>query len=111
MDLNHAARQAGGVDSPQSTSRRGSSMPFTRKLIVLGAVLAVAVSGIALAETAPGDQRMLPAWVQMANGKNGLSAKACQLPNGELLIVTATNPKEVQHIRGLGFIGLLANVS
>jgi len=26
------------------------------------------------------------------------------LPNGELLTVTATDPKEIQHIRGLGFI-------
>jgi hypothetical protein len=56
-------------------------------------------------------QRMLPAWIQMANGQNGWSAKASQLPNGELLTVTATNPKEVQHIRGLGFIGLLASGS
>ena len=33
-------------------------------------------------------------------------AKASELPNGELLIVTATDPKQVQHIPGLGFIGL-----
>jgi hypothetical protein len=56
-------------------------------------------------------QRMIPAWVQMANGHGGWSAKAAELPNGELLTVTATNPKEVQHIRGLGFIGLLASGS
>jgi|SRR6516165_9587670 hypothetical protein len=56
-------------------------------------------------------QRMLPAWIQMANGQNGWNAKASQLPNGELLTVTATNPREVQHIRGLGFIGLLASGS
>jgi hypothetical protein len=56
-------------------------------------------------------QRMIPAWVQMANGHNGWSAKATELPNGELLTVTATGPKEVQHIRGLGFIGLLASGS
>ena len=37
--------------------------------------------------------------------------KRPQLPNGELLTVTATDPKEVQHIRGLGFIGLLASGS
>ena len=42
---------------------------------------------------------------------NGWSAKATELPNGELLTVTAMNPKEVQHIRGLGFIGLLASGS
>ena len=55
--------------------------------------------------------RMIPAWVQMANGHDGWSAKAAELPNGELLIVTATGPKEVQHIRGLGFIGLLTSGS
>jgi hypothetical protein len=56
-------------------------------------------------------QRMIPAYAQMANGHNGWSAKASELPNGELLTVTATDPKEVQHIRGLGFIGLLASGS
>ena len=45
-------------------------------------------------------RRMIPAWVQMANGNNGWSAKAAELPNGELLTVAATDPKEVQHIRG-----------
>ena len=35
-------------------------MPSTHKLIALGALLAVAVSGIALAETAPGDHPMGP---------------------------------------------------
>ena len=55
--------------------------------------------------------RMIPAWVQMANGHDGWSAKAADLPKGELLTVTATGPKEVQHIRGLGFIGLLTSGS
>jgi hypothetical protein len=54
-------------------------------------------------------QRMIPAWVQMANGDNGWNTKVSELPNGELLTVTTTDPKEVQHIRGLGFIGLLAS--
>ena len=54
-------------------------------------------------------QRMIPAWVQMANGLNGWNAKAAPLPNGELLTVTATSSKEIQHIRGLGFIGLLVS--
>jgi hypothetical protein len=54
-------------------------------------------------------QRMIPAWVQMANGLNFWNAKAAPLPNGELLTVTATSSKEVQHIRGLGFIGLLVS--
>ena len=56
-------------------------------------------------------QRMIPAYAQTVNGLNGWSAKAASLPNGELLTVTATDPKEVQHIRGLGFIGLLASGS
>jgi hypothetical protein len=56
-------------------------------------------------------QRMVPAYAQMANGYNGWSAKATELANGELMTVTATDPKEVQHIRGLGFIGLLASGS
>jgi hypothetical protein len=56
-------------------------------------------------------QRMIPAYAQMANGHDGWSAKSSELPNGELLTVTAPAPKEVQHIRGLGFIGLLASGS
>ena len=56
-------------------------------------------------------QRMIPEWAKMANGLNGWSAKASELPDGELLTVTATSPKEVQHIRGLGFIGLIASGS
>ena len=33
------------------------------------------------------------------------------MPDGELLTVTAADPKEIQHIRGLGFIGLLVSGS
>lgn len=69
--------------------------------------LEIAVTGSA--RTLAAIQRMIPAWVQMANGDNGWSAKVSELPNGELLTVTTTDPKEVQHIRGLGFIGLLAS--
>ena len=36
---------------------------------------------------------------------SGWNTKAASLPNGELRTVTATNPKETLHIRGLGFIG------
>jgi hypothetical protein len=56
-------------------------------------------------------QRMIPAFAQMANAHKGWSANATELPYGELLTVTASDPKEVQHIRGLGFIGLLASGS
>ena len=71
--------------------------------------LEIAVTGSG--RTVVAIQRMVPAWVQTANGHNGWRAKASELPNGELLTVTATDPKEVQHIRGLGFIGLLASGS
>jgi hypothetical protein len=54
---------------------------------------------------------MIPAYAQTVNGLNGWSAKATRVPNGALLTVTATDPKEVQHIRGLGFIGLLVSGS
>jgi hypothetical protein len=56
-------------------------------------------------------QRMIPAWVQTMSGHQGWITKASPLPNGELLTVTATDPKEVQHIRGLGFVGLLVSGS
>jgi len=54
-------------------------------------------------------QRMVPAWAQTMNGHEGWATKASDLPNGESLTVTATDPKQVEHIRGLGFIGLLAS--
>lgn len=54
-------------------------------------------------------QRMVPAWAETMNGHKGWNTKAATLPDGELLTVTATDPKEVQHIRGLGFIGLLVS--
>jgi hypothetical protein len=72
-----------------------------------GLEIAVTGSGRTLAAI----QRMIPAYTQMANGHNGWSAKVSELPNGELLTVTATDPKEIQYIRGLGFIGLLASGS
>jgi len=56
-------------------------------------------------------QRMVPAWAQTMNGQHGWTAKTTSLPDGELLAVTATDPKEIEHIRGLGFIGLLVSGS
>src|SRR5260370_30940333 len=41
-------------------------MPSTRKLIAIGAVLAITASGIALAETTPGDHTMGPDHMQHA---------------------------------------------
>ena len=54
-------------------------------------------------------QRMVPAWAETMNGYKGWATKVATLPSGVELTVTATDPKEVQHIRGLGFIGLLAS--
>jgi hypothetical protein len=71
--------------------------------------LEIAVTGTG--RTLVAIQRMIPAFAQMANAHNRWSAKATELPNGEVLTVTATAPKEVRHIRGLGFIGLLASGS
>lgn len=56
-------------------------------------------------------QRMIPAWVATMNGHQGWTTKTSALPNGELLTVVAVDPKEVQHIRGLGFIGLMVSGS
>ena len=72
-----------------------------------GLEIAVTGSGRALVAI----QRMVPAWARMMNGQHGWTAKADTLPNGELLTVTATDPKEIEHIRGLGFIGLLVSGS
>jgi hypothetical protein len=54
-------------------------------------------------------QRMVPDHAREINGLHGWSAQTAPLPNGVLLTVTATDPKEVQHIRGLGFIGILVS--
>jgi hypothetical protein len=56
-------------------------------------------------------ERMIPAHALEINGLNGWSATTAPLANGVLLTVTAADPKEVQHIRGLGFIGLLVSGS
>lgn len=70
-----------------------------------GLEIAVTGSGRTLAAI----QRMVPAHAQELNKIKGWSAKATSLPNGVLLTVTSGDPKETQHIRGLGFIGLLVS--
>jgi hypothetical protein len=72
-----------------------------------GLEIAVTGSGRTLAAI----QRMVPAHAAEINGLNGWSAKTAPLDNGVLLTVTAGDPKEVQHIRGLGFIGILVSGS
>ena len=56
-------------------------------------------------------QRMVPAHARFIEHKHlyGWSAKAPTLPDGVLLTVTSSNPKEAQHIRGLGFIGIMVS--
>jgi hypothetical protein len=56
-------------------------------------------------------QRMVPAWAETMNGYKGWTTKVATLPNGKSLTVTATDPKEIRHIRSLGFIGLLVSGS
>src|SRR5690349_17444745 len=68
-----------------------------------GIVVAVTGSGRTLAAI----QRMIPAHAQELNGHPGWAASTEMLPDGVRLTVTSTDPKEVGHIQGLGFIGLL----
>ena len=58
-------------------------------------------------------QRMVPAQAQQVDQMrlNGWSAKTEPLPNGVLLTVTSGDPQQLQHIRGLGFIGFMASGS
>lgn len=54
---------------------------------------------------------MLPVHAQEIDGLNGWNARAQPVSNGAVLTVTSSNPKEVQHIRGLGFIGIMVSGS
>jgi hypothetical protein len=58
-------------------------------------------------------QRMVPAHAQeiARTHLNGWTAKTEQLPNGVVLTVTSDDPKQVQHLRGLGFIGFMVSGS
>jgi hypothetical protein len=69
--------------------------------------LEIAVTGSA--RTLVAIQRMVPAHAQEINGLHGWATKTAPRSNGVLLTVTATDSKEVQHIRGLGFIGILVS--
>lgn len=70
-----------------------------------GLDIAVTGSGRTLAAI----QRMIPAHAAALNGVHGWAVASSPLPDGVRLIVTAADAKEVAHIRGLGFIGLLAS--
>ncbi len=56
-------------------------------------------------------QRMLPMHAEEIDGLKGWSAKTAPLPDGVLLTVTATDPREIAHIRGLGFAGIIVSGS
>ena len=68
--------------------------------------LAIAVTGAG--RTLAAIQRMVPAHAPMIDGHDGWHATAALLPDGARLTVTASDPREAAHIRGLGFIGLMA---
>jgi hypothetical protein len=69
--------------------------------------LAIAVTGTG--RTLVAIQRMIPAHAAALNGVHGWTVAASTMPDGARLTVTAADAKEVAHIRGLGFIGLLAS--
>ena len=72
-----------------------------------GVEIAVTGSGRTLAAI----QRMVPAHAAEISGLHGWSVKSAPLADGVLLTATSSDPKEVQHIRGLGFIGILVSGS
>jgi hypothetical protein len=67
--------------------------------------LAIAVTGAE--RTRAAIQRMVPAHAREIDGHDGWRATTEPLPDGVRLTVTASDPKETAHIRGLGFIGIL----
>lgn len=71
--------------------------------------LAIAVTGSG--RTLAAIQRMVPAHAQEIDGLNHWRARTEPLANGVLLTVTTDDAKEVQRIRGLGFIGILVTGS
>jgi hypothetical protein len=68
-----------------------------------GIQVAVTGSGRTLAAI----QRMVPMHAAEIDGQKGWRVKTSTLPDGVLLTVTTTDPKEVVHIRGLGFAGIM----
>jgi hypothetical protein len=68
--------------------------------------LDIAVTGAG--RTLEAIRRLVPAQAREIDGRAGWSARSEALPDGVRLIVTAADAKEAAHIRGLGFIGLMA---
>lgn len=71
--------------------------------------LAVAVTGSG--RTLAAIRRMVTAQTTELNRLPGWTATAEPLQDGVLFTVTSADPQEAAHIRGLGFIGLLASGS
>lgn len=69
--------------------------------------LEVAVTGAG--RTLDAIRHMIPAHSRELNELPGWRARTEPLPDGIRLTVTSDDPKEVAHIRGLGFIGLLVS--
>jgi hypothetical protein len=69
--------------------------------------LDIAVTGAG--RTLDAIRRMVNAHAREIDGYHGWTARAAPLPDGVRLTVTAADPKEVRHIRGLGFIGIMAS--
>ena len=81
-----------------------------------GAVSKAADNGIEITVTGTGRtigsiQRIVGAHAREIDGMNGWSARAEIIDKGARLTVTSIDMKEVRHIRGLGFIGLLVEGS
>ncbi|HEY0524814.1 MAG TPA: hypothetical protein VGD08_15575 [Stellaceae bacterium] len=71
--------------------------------------LEIAVTGSG--RTLDAIRRMVPAHAREIDGLHGWSVRSAELPDGVLLTAVSAEPKETAHIRGLGFIGLLASGS
>jgi predicted RNA-binding protein YlqC (UPF0109 family) len=56
-------------------------------------------------------RRMVPAHAREIDGMHGWASRVEPAPNGVALTVTATDPGQVARIRGLGFIGIMAQGS
>ncbi len=74
-----------------------------------GVEIAVTGSG----RTVEAIRRMVPAHAREIDRTqlNGWSARTDPLPDGVLLTVTSSDPEQVTHIRGLGFIGIMVSGS
>ena len=73
----------------------------------------IEVTVIGKGRTVEAIQRMVPARAQEIEQThlNGWSAKTKPLPNGVVLTVTSGDPKQVKHLHGLGFIGVMVSGS